>query len=523
MDSGLAPSAWARILNLASLPLAGIPLALVLAFSLMGQPDYEIFPLLASGIVLLAWSRSQGLGSLRPGKMPHPAWIALALALLVAITGLAIQRVSLLWALAATIAVAWRMGGWPLFRAWAPPIACLLWAVPPPLGLHGWLTRQLQAMAVDACHHALMAADVLHAVRGLLIALPEHTFFVTEACSGVRSLSAMGAFASMWAVALRRPAWHVALLILASVGWVLVINIGRILAIVIGFKCRMDLSDGWAHSLLGMVVFLAGLMLILGTDIAIAWVTEWMRGARPFPIREMETTRWDDPQASRWPAWVVSASAFIFILQCAIAGLVLARKVPDWQATGHLPLLTGALPDSLAGWTKVAGPVGVESTGMLALGVKSQQWRYSREGLVAHVAMDDNFPGWHPLDDCYNFAGWIQETFEVGIGPGGPVMASSYERDGGRYGFLAFGLKSRAGRWIGPPDVTARYSIALVNYLKYLYLGKDISGTESPTRQLQVFIDSSRPLDTASQARALELFEEARGRLDPLLWPEATP
>ena len=98
-----------------------------------------------------------------------------------------------------------------------------------------------------------------------------------------------------------------------------------------------------------------------------------------------------------------------------------------------------------------------------------------------------------------------------------------YQRDGGRHGYLAFGLRTRQGRWIGPPDVAARYSIALVNYLKYLYLGKDVSGTESPTRQLQVFIDSSRPLDAASQALVLELFEEARGRLDPLLWPEAIP
>ena len=523
VDPARAPSAFARTLNLASLPLAGLPLALVLVFSLMGQPEYEFFPLLAGVIAILAWSRSQDLGSLRSGRLPHAAWIGLALALLFAITGLAIQRMSLLWALAAAIAVAWRMGGWPMVRAWAPPVACILWAVPPPLGLHGWLTRQFQALAVDACHHALMAVDLLHAVRGLLIALPEHTFFVSEACSGVRSLGAMGAFASVWAVGMRRPAWHVALLILASLGWVLVVNIGRILAIVVGFKFRLDLSEGWTHSLLGLSVFLAGMMLIFGTDIAMAWVAEWLRGPRSFKIRENEATRWDQHEAPRWPGWVVGASALILILQCGVAALVVARKVPDWQATGHLPLLAGALPETMAGCTRISGPVELETTGMLAMGVKSQQWRYSREGLVAQVAMDDNFPGWHPLDDCYIFAGWIQESFETINGPGGPVMVSSYERDGGHHGYLAFGLRSRQGRWIGPPDVTARYSIALVNYLKYLYLGQDVSGTESPTRQLQVFIDSSRPLDSASKALALELFEEARGRLDPLLWPEAIP
>ena len=523
MASGPAPIPWARIVNLVSLPLAGLPLALILALSLVGQPDYEIFPLLAAVVVLLAWRRSQGLGPLRPGEAPHPLWVGLGLALLLAITGLAIQRMSLLWALAATIAVAWRVGGWPMVRAWAPPVACMLWAIPPPLGLHGWITRQFQAIAVDSCHHALMAADLLHAVRGLLIALPEHTFFVSEACSGVRSLSAMGAFATVWTVALRRPAWHVALLMLASLGWVLVVNISRILAIVVAFKFRLDLSEGWAHFLLGMVVFLSGLMLIIGTDVALAWVVEWLRGPRASMARDSEATRWDRHEPACWPVWVFSASAVIFILQCGVAGLVLARKVPDWRATAHLPLLAGSLPDSMAGWARVDGPLGMETTGMLALGVKSQRWRYSRDGLIAQVSMDDHFPGWHPLDDCYIFAGWIQEAFETINAQGGPVMVSSYQRDGGRHGYLAFGLRARQGRWIGPPDVAARYSIALVNYLKYLYLGKDVSGTESPTRQLQVFIDSSRPLDAASQALVLELFEEARGRLDPLLWPEAIP
>lgn len=523
MNPGLATIPWSRLPNLASLPLAGLPLALVLAVSLAGRPDFDIFPLLSGVIALLAWIRSRDLGPLRPGPLPHAGWTILALALLLGVTALAIQRMSLLWVLAAVTALAWRLGGWPLARAWAPPLACLLWAVPPPLGLHEWLTRLMQGLSVRATHHALMAADLLHAVRGHLIALPEHTFFVTEACSGIRSLGALGAFASLWAVALRRPPWHVALLIFATLGWVLAVNIGRILAIVIGFKFRLDLSDGWPHFLLGQALFISGLLLVIGTDIALAWLAEWARGPGTGPEKPAEPTRWNLAESPGWPRWVFIASVGLFILQCSVAALVLARKAPDWKATGHLAPLVGALPDSLAGWTRASGPDMVENTGLLALGVKSQQWRYTREGLVAQVAMDDHFPGWHPLDDCYIFSGWIQASFATRPGRAGPVMVSSYQRDGVRHGFLAYGLRTREGRWIGPPDVTERYSKALVNHLERLYLGLDVSGTESPTRQVQLFIDSARPLDMASQALALELFEEVRTRLDPLLWPAVSP
>jgi hypothetical protein len=160
---------------------------------------------------------------------------------------------------------------------------------------------------------------------------------------------------------------------------------------------------------------------------------------------------------------------------------------------------------------------------MMALGVRSQQWVYAREGLAAQVAMDDNFPGWHPLDDCYVFGGWIRKETRVLPGSLGPVVACELERDGARHGFLAFGLKANDGRWIGPPEVVERYSVALVNHLKHLYLGQDVSGTESPSRQVQVFVDSTRPLDEAGRTRALELFEAVRAAFDPLLWPAGEP
>lgn len=509
-----------RWLRLATPALAGAPLALVLVLSLSNQPDYEALPFLAIIAGALAWARGKNEPEGIAGKTIPSAWLVVAFSGLLAVTIFGIQRMSLLWILGASVATAWVRGGWPMVRAWAPPVACILWAVPPPLGLHAWATRQLQALAIEACHHVLMAADILHAVRGLLIALPEHTFFVSEACSGIRSLTSLGAFSSLWAIAAKRPAWHVALLLACTIGWVLIVNIARILAVVFGFKLGIDLSEGWSHQALGLAAFLIGLVLVAGTDIAIAWLHQVL--GRPRSLPNFIPTAYDQSRGAprTWPRWVIVTSASLFLMQTGVASLVLARKVPDWSATGHLPAMTGVLPESLGGWRMVSGPDLVESTGMLALGVRSQQWRYVGHGLAAQVAMDDNFPGWHPLDDCYIFAGWIQTDFSVNDGALGPVMTAVYEREGGRRGFLAYGLRSRQGRWIGPPDITARYSIALVNYLKYLYLGQDVSGTESPTRQVQVFVSSPRPFDPAIRERIMELFEEARARLDPLLWPE---
>lgn len=521
MNSGWPSHRWATALKLACPPLAGLPLSLVLAVSLSGQPDFDIFPLLSCIAALLAWWRSRGLGEIQPGKPLGSAAILAGFAVLLVVTLLGIQRMSLLWLLAATLAVGWRIGGMPLLRAWAPPLACVLWAIPPPLGWHAWITRQLQSAAVEGCHQVLMAGELLHAVRGLLIALPEHTFFVSEACSGVRSLCAMGAFASLWAVFMTRPAWHAGALVASAIGWVLVVNMARILAIIAGFKLGWNLSDGWPHAALGMAVFGAGIALIGGTDIGLAMLSEWWIGRPRTSPPASEATRW--PRVQAWHPWVVSISAAMFILQCAVSTLVVARAVPQWRATAHLPPLAGALAGSIAGWSKVSGPLTVESPGMMALGVRSQQWVYAREGLVAQVAMDDNFPGWHPLDDCYVFGGWIRKETRVLPGSLGPVVACELERDGARHGFLAFGLKANDGRWIAPPEVVERYSVALVNHLKHLYLGQDVSGTESPSRQVQVFVDSTRPLDEAGRATALELFEAVRAAFDPLLWPAGEP
>ena len=513
---------WLACLRLAAPALAVLPLAVVGIVRISSNPDYSMFPLIVALAAWLAMARSRELGPLAPGPLPA-AWImAGVLILITALSVFAIQRASLLCILLAIVAIGWRLGSWPLVRAWAPALACSVWFIPAPMGWHDLAVRALQGWAVLAAHQVLVAIDVLHAIRGHLIALPGQTLFVSEACSGARMLLLLGALSCLWCVAIRGNALFMTLLLATTIGWVVVINITRIVAIVLGLKVGINLSEGWPHTVLGLGLIPVGIILILGTGILLDWIMAWRQ--RPTLLEANSApTVWLPLQQAAWPNWVIAWCGVLFVFQVAMAGVVTIREIPAWRATAHLPLLNDALPKSMAGWQQISGPVLVESPEMMPLGVRSQQWTYSDGTLAVQISVDDHFAGWHPLNDCYAFMGWQQKVLNEEIGALGPLMLATYESGQRRHGFLVFGLRSRSGHWIGRPGIVKRYGFALINHLKHLYFGQGIDETESPTRQVQIFIETRKPLDADGQRRLVAFFESTRLNLEPHMWPGESP
>jgi exosortase len=503
--------------------LALLPLALVGIARITSISDYSMLPFLIALVAWLAMERSKELGQLVAGPLPSAWFMAATLIVMTALSVFAIQRASLLCILLAFVAIGWRLGSWPLVRAWAPALACTVWFIPAPMGWHDLVVRTLQGWAVIAAHHVLVATDVLHAIRGHLIALPGHTLFVSEACSGARMLLLLGALSSLWCVAIRGSALFLTLLLATTIGWVVVINITRIIAIVLALKVGINLSEGWPHTGLGLGLVPLGIILILGTGVLLDWVMTWLQRPKLLEANPVSTV-WLPAQQVAWPNWVVAWCGILFVFQSGMAGVVTIREIPSWRASSILlPLLNDALPESMAGWQRISGPSMQESTEMLPLGVRSQQWTYSDGTLAAQISLDDHFPGWHPLNDCYVFMGWQQIRLNEEIGDYGPLMMATYESGQRRHGFLVFGLRSRGGEWIGRPGLVKRYGFALINHLKNLYLGQGVGETEPPTRQLQVFIETRKPLDQDGQRSVVALFESARQNLEPLLWPGESP
>lgn len=185
------------------------------------------------------------------------------------VSGLAAElftmRFSMLLALLGVICFVW---GWRQVLHWWLPLTLILLSIPIPAVLTNALAfpLQLQASAMGAA--LLEFRHVPVHLSGNVILLPGQSLFVTEACSGLRSLTALLALGvligGLW---LRHPATRVMLLVLTLPVAVL-INAFRVF--LTGFlvynvspemgKGFMHLSEGWllfviAFAILGLTAW----------------------------------------------------------------------------------------------------------------------------------------------------------------------------------------------------------------------------------------------------------------------------
>lgn len=146
--------------------------------------------LLAPLAFILAWR--QGV---RDDARANPALGIALLLLAVAIryvAGLAadpfLSRSSMFLALAALVIHAW---GWRQVMAWWLPSLLLALSVPLPEVVMGALALPLQLKASSLGAALLSTRGIPVHLDGNVIRLPGHDLFVTEACSGLRSLTAL--------------------------------------------------------------------------------------------------------------------------------------------------------------------------------------------------------------------------------------------------------------------------------------------------------------------------------------------
>ena len=515
--------------------LVCLPLAGIFMLGLLNRPDYEFFPLHLGAVGLLLYLRSQDLGTITPrdnAKLNILFWLWWVSVITCSV--LALERFSFLLGIGGLFLVTFRLGGWPLLRAWWPCALLLLWMVPPPFGILDWLVQRLQGVAVRASHHLLMLGGILHGIQGHTLYLPQQSLFVSEACSGVRSLVTLGAFSSIWSLFLNRGWIHGFLLVGMSLGWVLVLNAMRIVVITWAATRDIDLLNGWPHTAIGLVMFAMGVLLIGSTDALLSLIRSVVRTLLPEKRKNLgslagiteigNATVWPASDLTSWGSTRTAALVGALVVQLTAGGMVLFNNRVPWQAGSHLPLLEGVLPQQIAGWKNEFGPRKEQSKGMLALDVVSQQWIFSRGPIKAIVSMDDHFPGWHPLMDCYDFSGWNRlSVWNEDVRKGDKSQKrhiALYQKSIDENGFLVFGLLNQHGEWIGRPEFFLRYWYTFLNHMKGVWLGSDIGGTEALTRQVQVFVESPFPLNENARKDVMNLFEGVRELLEPKLWPE---
>lgn len=178
--------------------------------------------------------------------------------------------------------------GLPQVRRWWLPLTLVALSIPLPAVVLGSLALPLQFRASELGAKLLAARHVPVLLTGNVIHLPDRNLFVTEACSGLRSLTALISLGiltgGLWLTSL----WGRIILVGAAVPVAMVLNGIRIfLTGFLVFYVDPKLGDGFMHLSEGWVIFVFAFLILGG----LAWVIHVLeRRRRPRPQAEVPAT-----------------------------------------------------------------------------------------------------------------------------------------------------------------------------------------------------------------------------------------
>ena len=185
------------------------------------------------------------------------------------------MRLSLLGAAMALIIYAW---GFRQILKWWLPLALLVLSVPLPAVILSTLAFPLQLKASAIGASLLRWRDVPVQLAGNVIHLPGQSLFVTEACSGLRSLTALTSLGLlMGGIWLRYPALRVFLLLLTVPVAILINGIRVFLTGFLVFFVDPKLGEGFMHLTEGWVMFVAAFAILGSITWVLAQGEGWLR------------------------------------------------------------------------------------------------------------------------------------------------------------------------------------------------------------------------------------------------------
>jgi exosortase len=164
--------------------------------------------------------------------------------------------------------------GWQQARHWWLPLTVLLLAIPLPALLLNALAIPLQYRASSLGTALIKWRHIPVRTDGNVISIPNATLFVAEACSGLRSLSALVALGVLLSgMYLRTMAARVVLLLAVLPIAVLLNGVRIFLTAFLVYFVDPDLANGLAHERQGLGMFVVA-FAVLGALTALARLVE---------------------------------------------------------------------------------------------------------------------------------------------------------------------------------------------------------------------------------------------------------
>lgn len=278
------------------------------------------------------------------------------------------ELLSVIIAASGTILV---LHGVQALRVYRFPLLFPLFALPVPGRIMAPIQLVLQDATTWLAANGLSLCGVSVERSGFVLALPSGVLGVVEACSGIRSVSALVAIAVFMSHIRRLAIFRGLLAVLVSIPIIVFVNGLRVIGTGLTQEwIGKDYINGVWHDTLGGAMVLVGLALISGLTALLA----------PRAVEVIPETSCAKTHASRRSITIVN-----IVFGVAIAIGVALSFVPNFakSAGGDLPLAT--LPPPIERWSGKAKPIDPAVT--MALGCDTVVYRIYTDGIgnEAHV------------------------------------------------------------------------------------------------------------------------------------------
>ncbi len=242
----------------------------------MNDPNYQHGILIPFVSAILLWKRRARLKTSTGGggAIPGLIIIFISVALLVAGTAaseLFAARISLPLLL---LGITFFLMGTNFAKNAAFPLLFLLMMIPLPYIIYYKITFPMQIMSARFSAGMLDIINVSVVRKGNILLLPGYTLEVIAACSGLRSLMTMVTLALIFAAFSGFSNIRKIILVACAIPVAIVANTIRLTVTALGaYTIGPQFADGILHEISGLIVFMAGLLLLM----LCAGILKWTR------------------------------------------------------------------------------------------------------------------------------------------------------------------------------------------------------------------------------------------------------
>jgi len=258
------PSTWVKIAAVVTLMVAVYSEIIPdLASEWWTQPEASygmLIPPLALYVAYMRWEIIRGI-PVRPDI--RGLWLVFAGCFVFLTGGLAaeffLSRISLVMVIAG---LTWTFWGSARLRGLAFPFVILATMVPPPAIVYNTVAAPLQLFASAVATSLAQGLGISIYRDGNIIYLATTSLGVAEACSGLRSLSALMVGSLLLGFLEGTTVWGRTLLFVLSVPIAIVVNALRVTGTAVLADYRPEFAEGFYHSFSGWLVFVLGFGLL---------------------------------------------------------------------------------------------------------------------------------------------------------------------------------------------------------------------------------------------------------------------